>query len=171
MFDSTLEVHQKSEIFLQVQKYLTDAGIQIASFDDQKPWGGFFVIHPSDTTHFIEHFFTGVKIDDMDPEILLSPKILIVQPGRRLSWQYHYRRSELWTVADGEVGVIVSDTDSVGELQVLKKGSMIRLQQGERHRLVGLDRWAVIAEIWQHTDPLHPSDEEDIVRLQDDYGR
>jgi hypothetical protein len=29
----------------------------------------------------------------------------------------------------------------------------------------------MVAEIWQHTDPNHPSDEDDIVRLQDDFGR
>jgi mannose-6-phosphate isomerase len=29
----------------------------------------------------------------------------------------------------------------------------------------------MIAEIWQHTDPENPSDENDIVRLQDDFGR
>jgi hypothetical protein len=40
-----------------------------------------------------------------------------------------------------------------------------------RHRLVGLGDWGVLAEIWQHTDLQNPSDEEDIVRLQDDYGR
>ena len=31
--------------------------------------------------------------------------------------------------------------------------------------------FAVVAEIWQHTDPEHPSDEDDIIRLQDDFGR
>jgi hypothetical protein len=41
----------------------------------------------------------------------------------------------------------------------------------QRHRLVGLDRPAVVAEIWSHTDPKHPSDEEDIVRLEDDFSR
>jgi hypothetical protein len=45
------------------------------------------------------------------------------------------------------------------------------LAQGERHRLVGLDAQAIIAEIWQHTDASHPSDEDDIVRVQDDFGR
>ena len=39
------------------------------------------------------------------------------------------------------------------------------------HRLVGLSNWGIIAEIWQHTDPEKPSDEEDIVRVQDDFGR
>ena len=53
----------------------------------------------------------------------------------------------------------------------LETGEVIRLQQGERHRLVGLDGWGMIAEIWQHTDPQKPSDEDDIVRVQDDFGR
>lgn len=95
----------------------------------------------------------------------------MVKPHQRLSWQYHHRRSEIWTVSEGEVGVITSETDKPGELRVLTKGDLIQLGQGERHRLVGLDQWAVVAEIWQHTDPENPSDEEDIVRLQDDYGR
>ena len=42
--------------------------------------------------------------------------------------------------------------------------------QGVRHRLIGLDDYAVVAEIWQHTDKI-PSDEEDIIRVQDDFGR
>jgi len=37
--------------------------------------------------------------------------------------------------------------------------------------LVGLDADAIIAEIWQHTDAANPSNEDDIVRVQDDFGR
>jgi hypothetical protein len=47
----------------------------------------------------------------------------------------------------------------------------VEFQAGERHRLVGLDQLGIVAELWQHLDPAHPSDEEDIVRLQDDFGR
>jgi hypothetical protein len=36
---------------------------------------------------------------------------------------------------------------------------------------VGLQGWGVLAEIWQHTDAGQPSDEDDIVRVQDDFGR
>jgi mannose-6-phosphate isomerase-like protein (cupin superfamily) len=101
----------------------------------------------------------------------LSPKILIVAPGKRLSWQYHHRRAEIWRVIQGQVGVKRSTNDKEGELEILNIGDTITLQQGERHRLVGLDDYAVIAEIWQHTDANHPSDENDIVRVQDDFGR
>ena len=47
-------------------------------------------------------------------------------------------------------------------------GDQIKLKKGERHRLIGLTDYAVLAEIW-HTDPNNPSDENDIVRLSDDY--
>ena len=40
-----------------------------------------------------------------------------------------------------------------------------------RHRLMGADNWGVVAEIWRHTNPSLPSEEDDIVRVQDDYGR
>jgi hypothetical protein len=45
--------------------------------------------------------------------------------------------------------------------------------QGEstRARLIGLQTWGVIAEIWQHIDGASPSDELDIVRVADDYDR
>jgi mannose-6-phosphate isomerase len=66
---------------------------------------------------------------------------------------------------------VTSDTDEEHELQILNPGDVIRLNQGERHRLVGLDEWGVLAEIWQHTDANNPSDEDDIVRVQDDFGR
>ena len=62
-------------------------------------------------------------------------------------------------------------TDIESEIKELKLGEIITLQQGERHRLVGLNDWGVIAEIWMHTNPENLSDEEDIVRVQDDFGR
>jgi hypothetical protein len=55
-------------------------------------------------------------------------------------------------------------------MQTYRSGAQIKLNQGVRHRLVGLDDYGVVAEIWQHTDAV-PSDEEDIIRVQDDFGR
>ena len=65
----------------------------------------------------------------------------------------------------------ISDTNQEGELQELTAGSFIQMDKGKRHRLIGLNSWGIVAEIWQHTDPNNPSDEDDIVRLQDDFGR
>jgi mannose-6-phosphate isomerase len=50
-------------------------------------------------------------------------------------------------------------------------GEILRLEFGERHRLIGLETWGVVAEIWQHIDAAPPSDELDIVRVADDYDR
>ncbi|RYG21642.1 MAG: phosphoheptose isomerase, partial [Chitinophagaceae bacterium] len=69
------------------------------------------------------------------------------------------------------VGIKTSETDEEGELKTYLPTNQIKLQQGERHRLIGLDDWGVVAEIWQHTDAENPSDESDIVRVQDDFGR
>ena len=71
----------------------------------------------------------------------------------------------------GEAGVVVSDTDEQTPVKKLELGESVSLNQGERHRLVGLEGWGVLAEIWKHTDPENPSDEEDIVRVEDDFGR
>jgi mannose-6-phosphate isomerase len=101
----------------------------------------------------------------------LSPKILIVKPAVRLSWQYHNRRAEIWQVFKGSAGIVRSDSDIENEMKVYNEGDQIILQQGEQHRLIGLDDYSVVAEIWQHTDADYPSDEEDIIRVQDDFGR
>jgi hypothetical protein len=67
--------------------------------------------------------------------------------------------------------VATSHTDEETELHILKPGDKIKLKQGERHRLIGLEEWGIIAEIWQHTEADNPSNEDDIIRLQDDFGR
>ena len=101
----------------------------------------------------------------------LNPKILIVKPNARLSWQYHNRRAEIWQIFKGSAGIIRSDSDIENDIEIYNEGGQIVLKQGERHRLIGLEDYSVIAEIWQHTDRDNPSDEDDIIRVQDDFGR
>lgn len=100
----------------------------------------------------------------------LSPKILIVKPEARLSWQYHHRRAEIWQVFRGTVGIIRSNDDEESDLVQYAEGAQVKLAQGERHRLIGLSDYGIVAEIWQHTSEV-PSDESDIVRVQDDFDR
>ena len=88
-----------------------------------------------------------------------------------MSWQYHNRRSKIWQVFKGRAGIIRSDSNEENEIKEYNEGDQIILQQGERHRLMGLDDYCVVAEIWQHTDADHPSDEDHIIRVQDDFGR
>ncbi len=95
----------------------------------------------------------------------------MVQAKSRLSWQYHNRRAEIWQVYKGSAGIIRSNTDQENPMEIYSEGAQIVLAQGERHRLIGLDDFCVVAEIWQHTDQNHPSDEADIIRVQDDFGR
>jgi mannose-6-phosphate isomerase-like protein (cupin superfamily) len=161
----------KDQIFNRIEMELKAEGFQIVSSDFTRPWGGFFVIQENQADHFIATYFPTYKKEELMLGNKLSPKILVVAPGQRLSWQYHFRRAEIWRVVEGEVGVVISDTDEETVVTEYEPGDLIILSKGQRHRLVGLDGWGVLAEIWQHTDPQNPSDEEDIVRLQDDYGR
>lgn len=161
----------KTRIFDRIEHMLDKLGFRIVREDRQRPWGGFFAIDETQAPDFIRQWFPDVRQDQFAERQKLSPKILIVAPGQRLSWQYHHRRAELWRVLEGPVGVVTSPTDEEGPLQRLEAGQMIELACGQRHRLVGLDDWGVLAEIWQHTDPDRPSDESDIVRVQDDFGR
>ena len=168
-FDQTTT---REEVFSKVEKYLVDNGFTIDDKDTTMPWGGFFVIDEEQARRFSHIFFPDMEVAMSQIVGKLSPKFLLVEPGKRLSWQYHFRRSEVWKLVAGKAGVITSSTDEQGDVETLEVNKVIRLPKGQRHRLVGLDgSWGVVAEIWQHTDPQHPSDENDIVRLQDDFGR
>jgi mannose-6-phosphate isomerase len=69
------------------------------------------------------------------------------------------------------VGIIRSNSDEESKMEVYNEGEQIILKQVERYHLIGLEDFCVVAKIWQHTDANHPSDEEDIIRVQDDFGR
>ena len=157
--------------FSKAAKALDDQGFKIVAKDENRPWGGFFVIDETQAPQFIETYFPSLSIKDFESFEKLSPKILMVAPSKRLSWQYHHRRSEIWRLIDGMAGVIKSPTDEQTAVHKLEMGELVRLECGERHRLVGLDGWGVLAEIWQHEDAANPSDEDDIVRVEDDFGR
>lgn len=161
----------KNEVFQKVKTYLEQHGFEIINSDQTRPWGGFYVINEQQSQKFIEFFFSNVEDSKKQSAGKISPKILIVEKEKRLSWQYHHRRAELWKVIGGEVGVITSENDRETEIQKKKTTDTIKLKQGERHRLIGLENWGVVAEIWQHTQKDKPSDEDDIIRLQDDFGR
>ncbi len=162
--------NNKQEIFKAVEENIASI-VRIAGKDMERPWGGFLVIEEEDAEKFIAHFFPELTKEELSISGKLSPKILMVAPNKKLSWQYHHRRAEVWKLVNGTAGVVRSDDDTEKELIVLQPGDTIELQQGERHRLVGLDTWGIVAEIWRHTDAENPSDEDDIVRVQDDFGR
>lgn len=158
-------------ILERVRADLRSHGLRVLSEDSQRPWGGFLVLDESQIDQFVAAYFPGMHLPRPQDRLPMRPKILLIAPGRRFSWQYHHRRAEEWRVVEGPVGVAVSDQDVEPEPLTYEAGRSLRLPTGTRHRLYGLKDWGVVAEIWVHTDPTVPSDDDDIVRLTDDYNR
>ena len=136
-----------------------------------KPWGGYLRIAEPSLPEFYKAYWQGVDVPRPAQGQHLDPKILIVAPGARLSLQYHHRRGEHWRVLDGPVKIVKGDDGASLQEIVAHPGDVIRIPQGQWHRLAGMDTWGRVAEIWEHTDSSNPTDENDIVRVQDDYGR
>jgi mannose-6-phosphate isomerase len=109
---------------------------------EERPWGRFFVIHDEPTYKL---------------------KRIEVDPGKRLSYQYHHKRSEAWTIVDG-VGYITID----GVVKNHSKGETVLIPQGAKHRIEnkGLEK-VVFIEV--QTGSYFGED--DIVRIEDDYNR
>ncbi len=165
---------EKLSLVDQVERIASDEGYVTVDRDDTKPWGAYLRFDSKDAERFIESFFPGLTIEEAQLGIEnaeLSPKFLIVSPEQRLSWQYHDRRAERWAfLTDGAYHK--SNNDDQGDIVRVKAGEVVQFEKGERHRLVGVQgKYALVAEIWQHSDPDNLSNEEDIVRLSDDYNR
>ncbi len=162
----------KAEVMAAVEQYLGELSLSIAEKDDQRPWGGFFVIAKDSEAKFLDKFFPDLEHDEVykfGTEI--SPKLLVVAPNQELSFQYHDRRAEIWVIEQGPVGIVRSTTDELTPVTWLEAGELVQHDAGMRHRLVGGQNYGLVAEIWQHTVEGNPSNEDDIVRLQDNYGR
>lgn len=91
-------------------------------------------------------------------------KQLLVYPGKRISLQYHYHRSENWTVASGVAEVLLGDN-----IQVLKTSESVFIPAAVRHRLANPSKVKVLKIIEVQTGEY--LGEEDIIRLDDDYSR
>ncbi|MBI2842168.1 MAG: phosphoheptose isomerase [Armatimonadetes bacterium] len=168
-----MRLDNKAHTALVFNRILAEAkgfGLTIADQDFNRPWGGFLRFAEGDLERFFKAYWQGV--DTGEGVGRRDPKVLIVAPAQRLSLQLHHRRSELWRVLDGPVLVVHGpDLEHLVE-DVLNTGDVIHLDCGEMHRLAGsLTSWGRVAEIWEHRDQDRPSDESDIVRIQDDYAR
>jgi len=89
-------------------------------------------------------------------------KILHLQGGHSLSLQYHERKDETLFVLQGELDLMV---DIEGSMQLLRltPGEAFRIRPGVRHRLIA-ERDCDIVEV---SSP----ELDDVVRLEDAYGR
>jgi Mannose-6-phosphate isomerase len=109
---------------------------------DRRPWGTFTVLDEGD----------GFKV-----------KRIEVLPGKRLSYQQHAQRAEHWVVVQGNAKVTLDGQDVI-----VKPGEAIDIAVGTAHRVENSgDELLVFIEV-QRGNYLG---EDDIVRLQDDFGR
>lgn len=162
----------KNEIYMQYTNELIKRNYSIAEADFNRPWGGFIRIADKNIEQFIGDFFDGIDLPQQTRETSLSPKLLIVEPNSKLSWQVHNRRSEFWRVVYGPIGTYLSETDQHPDTpNIYSDGDTIDIGEGMRHRLVGLNDRGIVAELWIHKFPDNPSDELDIIRVSDDFGR
>ena len=90
-------------------------------------------------------------------------KRIEVDPGGRLSYQYHNKRSEAWTIVKG-IGSITLD----GKIQDYKEGETILIPKGAKHRIENKTN-EMIVFIEVQTGLYFGED--DIVRIEDDYNR
>ena len=90
-------------------------------------------------------------------------KSIHVNPGKRLSYQRHQKRSEHWYVTDGS-GEVTLD----GKVQVVSRGSILEIPQGMLHRISNTgDSELIFIEV--QTGSYFGED--DIERVEDDFGR
>jgi len=109
---------------------------------DRRPWGTFTVLDEGDT---------------------FKVKRIEVLPGKRLSYQKHAQRAEHWVVVDGTAKVTLDDRDIT-----VQAGEAIDIPIGSAHRVENPgDELLVFIEV-QRGSYLG---EDDIIRLQDDFGR
>jgi mannose-6-phosphate isomerase len=88
-------------------------------------------------------------------------KLIYVNANSRLSLQYHKKRSEFWKVIKG-TAVVEIDKKTI----VLREGETITIPRQAKHRVLALESDCIILEI-----AYGRFDENDIVRLEDDYQR
>ena len=157
----------------QIESILHQAGYHITGTDSRRPWGGFICIDPAQAEQFAADFFAVSEVIVKDnAHAPLSPKILFVRQGARLSWQYHHRRAELWRFLTAGAYYRNMSDELPAQPIPAQAGDIVRLAAGERHRACGdAQHPTIIAELWQHTDPADLSTEDDIVRVADDYQR
>jgi len=156
---------------IEVEELLQKNNLNYTLKDLSRPWGGFYVINENLSGKFLDLFFDTKFKNKIDFKTKLSPKFLLIKPNKRLSWQYHNRRSEIWSVIKGNILVSMSENDNEGDHFKLIAKDQIEIGNKIRHRIIGTEDYALVAEIWIHTDKSNPSNENDIIRLQDDFNR
>ena len=109
---------------------------------EERPWGRYFVLHNE----------PNYKI-----------KRIEVEMGMRLSYQYHHKRSEAWTIIQGNAKIILDD-----KTHILKSGESIKIPIKSKHRIENIGQSSLMFIEIQTGDYFG---EDDIVRIEDDFNR
>ena len=124
--------------YLKENQSLQSVGI----LTETRPWGKFEVL-----------------LDASDVKV----KRITVNPGQRLSYQYHEKRREIWTVVKGMLTIVLED-----EKLFRGKGQSIKIPLGDKHRAWNeTESPVVFIEVQTGTY----FGEDDIIRIKDDYKR
>ena len=91
-------------------------------------------------------------------------KRIFVTPGQRLSYQYHHKRQEAWTVVSGIARITIDDVT-----EDYNPGDTVLIPLGSKHRMANPHESEVMVLIEVQTGTYFGED--DIVRVQDDYDR
>ena len=109
---------------------------------DERPWGKYFVLEDAQT-HKV--------------------KRIEVKPGGRLSYQYHHKRSEVWTIVQGKARITLNEVDTDHTA-----GNVIEIPLNAKHRIMNIgEETLVFVEVQLGTY----FGEDDIIRIEDDYNR
>jgi len=171
--EDPMQVLSKQENLAKIEPDLANFGVRVASVDPTKPWGVEVAIDIRTTAQFFTLMFRGVLMPKEVIKSPRSPKILLIEQGKRLSWHVHERKEKYLRVRMGSVGLYVSRSDVQPSFPTVQgsPSEIVCIAPGIRHRLSSLSGWAVVAEISRDIDPKNPSDETDIRRIADDFGR
>jgi len=115
---------------------------EFVQLTEHRPWGSFTIL-----------------ADESDHKV----KRIEVKPGQRLSLQRHKYRQEHWLVVKGEAVVTLDDN-----LITLGPGEAVDIARGQVHRVENKGKELLVFIEVQLGDYFG---EDDIERLEDDYGR
>tara|TARA_Y100000361_G_scaffold98524_1_gene88377 strand:+ start:134 stop:484 length:351 start_codon:yes stop_codon:yes gene_type:complete len=114
----------------------------MGNYIEHRPWGSF--------EHLLDCEYCKVKR-------------IIVKPGHKLSYQYHHKRNEVWVVVQGVATVTLDD-----KVVDIRETEIVNIPVTTKHRV---ENKGTEDLVFIETQTGTYFGEDDIVRLEDDYGR
>lgn len=118
------------------------SGIKKMSQTIDKPWGSY--------TNLMDEVYTKVKK-------------IVIKPGQAPSYQYHFKRSEIWIIVKGIAEVKIDDNVTSHIV-----GDIIKIPKEAKHQVTNIGETDLVFVEIQLGEYFG---EDDIVRLEDKYGR